>query len=80
MSDTILEALQPIFREVFENPTLTVSAESNAGSVQGWDSLAHVNLIMAVESAFGVRFALGELEELQCVGDMVALIRSKQSN
>ncbi len=73
----ILDRLQPIFRDVFENNSLTVGRDSSAMTVDGWDSLAHVNLIAAVEEAFGVRFALGELEELQNVGDMVDLIRRK---
>ncbi len=75
--EEILDRLQPVFRDVFENPDLTVGRESNAMTVDGWDSLAHVNLIAAVEVAFGVRFALGELEELQNVGDMIGLIRRK---
>lgn len=73
----ILDRLQPIFREVFENPSLRVERESSAMTVEGWDSLAHVNLIAAVEEEFRVRFALGELEELRCVGDMVELIARK---
>jgi acyl carrier protein len=80
MSSDTLTALQPIFREVFENKDLVITEHSNASTVDGWDSLAHVNLIMAVESAFNVRFALGELEELQCVGDMVALIERKRNS
>lgn len=76
MSD-ILDRLQPVFRAVFENDALVVSRATDAQSVDGWDSLAHVNLIAAVEEAFGVRFALGELEELRNVGDMVDLIARK---
>lgn len=75
----ILQRLQPIFQEVFEDPTLTVTRETNASVVDGWDSLAHVNLILSVEQAFSVRFALGELEELRNVGDMVDLIAKKQA-
>ena len=63
MNEQILAALQPIFQEVFENPKLKVDGADSASTVDGWDSLTHVNLIMSVESAFGVRFALGELEE-----------------
>ena len=77
MPDT-LDRLQPIFREVLENPGLTVDRASSARTVEGWDSLAHVNLITAVEEAFGVRFALGELEEMQCVGDLVDTIARKR--
>ncbi|BAH37615.1 MAG TPA: acyl carrier protein [Gemmatimonas aurantiaca] len=76
-SDIILEQLQPIFRELFERSDLTVDRETSAQSVDGWDSLMHVTLIGAVEEHFKVRFALGELEELMCVGDMVDLIAKK---
>ena len=79
MASDILERLQPVFHEVFDDRTLVVTRESNALSVDGWDSLAHVNLIAAVEEEFGVRFALGELEELQNVGDMIDLIARKQA-
>ena len=76
MSD-ILDRLRPVFCEVFENPALRIERDSNAMTVDGWDSLAHVNLIAAVEEEFGVRFALGEREELQYVGDMVDLVARK---
>lgn len=73
----ILERLQPVFREVFEDRSLVVQPSSSALTIEGWDSLAHVNLIATVEETFGVRFALGELEDLKCVGDMVDLISRK---
>jgi len=75
--DDTLARLHPIFHEVFEDTSLRVGLETVASDVDGWDSLAHVNLIAAVEEAFGVRFALGELSELQNVGDMVRLIEAK---
>ena len=74
----ILNQLQPVFKSVFENDALIITRESNALTVDGWDSLMHVNLIAAVEECFRVRFALGELEELRTVGDMVDLIAAKQ--
>ena len=76
--EEILDRLQPVFREVLEDPSLHITRESSALTVDGWDSLAHVSLIVAVEEMFGVRFALGELEELRCVGDMVDLIAIKR--
>lgn len=76
--EEILDRLQPVFREVLEDPSLQITRESSALTVDGWDSLAHVSLIVAVEEMFNVRFALGELEELRCVGDMVDLIAIKR--
>lgn len=77
MQSDLLHRLQPIFQHVFENRSLVVTRESNALTVDGWDSLAHVNIIAAVEEEFDVRFALGELEELHSVGDIVELITRK---
>ena len=77
MSDELLGRLQPIFRDVFGDDTLTVHRDSNASTVDGWDSLAHINLITAIEQEFGIRFALGELESLKNVGEMIDLIRAK---
>ena len=54
-----------------------ITRESSAHTVRGWDSLAHIQLVAATEHEFGVRFALGELETLQNVGDMVDLIDKK---
>ena len=73
----VLAELQPIFRDVFDRSDLTVTPESNAQSVDGWDSLVHINLVSAVEQEFNVRFALGELQDLKNVGDMVDLISRK---
>jgi acyl carrier protein len=73
----ILERLQPLFRDVLDNPKLVVTRESNGNTVAGWDSLAHITLVSETEREFGVRFALGELESLKNVGDMVDLIEAK---
>jgi acyl carrier protein len=73
----ILERLQPLFRDVLDNPNLVVTRESSGHNVEGWDSLAHITLVSETEHEFGVRFALGELESLKNVGDMVDLIAAK---
>ena len=75
--DNLLEQLQPIFRDVLDQPNLTVTTESNGQNVEGWDSLAHINLVSAIEQEFKIRFALGELQDLKNVGDMIELMRSK---
>ncbi len=74
----ILEHLQLIFRDVLDDQGLIINRESNARSVEGWDSLAHINLIASIEQEFHVRFALGELQDLKNVGDMIDLIERKQ--
>ena len=75
--DVVLAQLQPIFQEALNEPNLTVTRSSNANNTKNWDSLAHIELIEMVESHFKVRFALGELEELKEVGDLVDFIVAK---
>ena len=76
MSD-ILKKLQLIFQDIFEDDDLLITAESSADSVEGWDSLAHIVLIFAIEQEFKIKFALGELEAMKDVGDMVELMQKK---
>jgi acyl carrier protein len=78
MSD-ILTELKPIFRDILDQPGLEISRASNASTVDDWDSLAHVNLVTAIQQHFKIRFALGELEGLKNVGEMVDLITVKLS-
>ena len=74
---TDLAALLPIFRDVLDQPDLVLARESSGYTVDGWDSLAHINIVAAIEEQFGVRFALGELQDLKNVGEMVDLINRK---
>jgi acyl carrier protein len=60
----IYATLTEIFREVFGKPSLTLDADTNATRLDGWDSFAHVNIIVAVEDRFGVRFRAAEAQEL----------------
>ena len=72
-----LEILNGIFRQVFDDDTLVVTHATTANDIEEWDSLTHMNLVMAVESRFKVKFALGELQSLKNVGDMVELVNRK---
>jgi acyl carrier protein len=75
--DSLLEELQPIFRDVLDQPNLIITRESNASTVEDWDSLSHVNLVTAIEKRYKIRFALGELQDLKNVGDMIDLMKTK---
>jgi acyl carrier protein len=75
--DNLLPDVQEIFRAVFDQPDLVITRESNASTVDDWDSLNHVNLITAIAAKYKIKFALGELEELKNVGDLLDLMRIK---
>jgi acyl carrier protein len=73
----MLSQLEPIFQDILDNSRLNLTRESNASNVAGWDSLAHINLISAIEQQFEISFTLGELQELRNVGEMIDLMERK---
>lgn len=75
--DNLLLEVQEVFRSVFDQRDLVITRESSASNVDNWDSLTHITLVAAIERRFKVRFALGELEELKNVGDLLDLVEAK---
>jgi acyl carrier protein len=73
------EMLNDVFRQVFANPKLDIRAEMTPNDIDGWDSMAHVNLIAAVELRFKLKFDGKELRKIRTVGDLGQLIDSKLS-
>lgn len=74
---TTLETLNSIFCVVFDDEGLKISPQMTANDVDGWDSLSHVNLIVAVETAFKIRFNQKELLTFKNVGDLLSCIAGK---
>lgn len=77
--EDLMPRIQTIFQDVFDDPKLHVGEETTASDVPGWDSLSTINVVFALEREFGVRFALGEIQELSNVGAMAALIGRKRA-
>ena len=73
----IYAQLTSIFHDVFDDDTLVLTPELTAASVPEWDSFNHINLIVAVEARLRIKFQTAELESMQTVGHMVALIGKK---
>ena len=77
----VLDGFQTVFRDVFDDPELVVTDQMTAEDVDGWDSLNHINLIIALERAFGIKFATAEISRLKDdgsnVGSMAALVARK---
>jgi acyl carrier protein len=72
-----IEQLTGVFRTVFDDPDIQLKPETIASDIEGWDSLSHVNLIMAIEKSFKIRFNQKELMTFQRVGDMIRCLDSK---
>ena len=69
--------LTPIFRDVFNDNTLVVTEGLTAATVATWDSLSNINMIVAVEKAFGVKFSIKDVRNLKNVGELLELIKRK---
>ena len=78
MNDKIWDDLTAIFRETLDNDGLILTETTTAKDVEGWDSITHVLIVVAVEKKFRVKFTAGEIQQLQNVGDLAALVRRKQ--
>jgi acyl carrier protein len=72
-----IERLRGVFREVFENPTLEITPATTARDVENWDSFNHINLVIAIETEYGVKFKTKEIKDMANVGDLVTLLRAK---
>ena len=68
-----------IFRNVFDDDDLVVNSSTTAQDINGWDSLAHIRLIVAIEKSFSLRFSASEISGVENVGQMAELILSKQA-
>jgi acyl carrier protein len=73
----IHQKLTLVFRDVFDDPTLEISDATTAKDVAEWDSITHVNLIVAVEKSFGTSFTTKEVKALTNVGDFIQLIAKR---
>ncbi|HXZ55398.1 MAG TPA: hypothetical protein VEH03_08085 [Burkholderiales bacterium] len=77
MEDAILARLTGIFREVFGERSLSLSRETKASDIKGWDSLSHITLMLSVQRAFRVRLSAAETSQLKDVGALADLLSAK---
>ncbi len=80
MDEQINNRLNEVFQEVFDDEDLFIDDDTNADSIDDWDSMEHINLVVAVEEEFGMKFSMDEIAEMQNVGDMVEIIKERATN
>jgi acyl carrier protein len=67
-----------VFRDLFDDDALELRKDTTADDVEDWDSLSHINLIVAIERSFGVKFTTTEVQSLRNVGELAALVAAKR--
>ena len=70
----IYNELTGIFQDFFDDDTIQVCETTSPADIEDWDSLTHIDLVVAVEKEFGIKFSMGEVRKLQNVGEMVDII------
>ncbi len=70
----VMQKLQEIFREVFDDDTIEINENTTANDINEWDSLEHITLIGAVEKSFKMRFKMKEVSSMKNVGEMAEII------
>ena len=75
-----LKELQEIFRTVFDDNSLIISADTTAMDIEDWDSLSHIELIENIEKKYNVKFTTAEVMSLKNVGEFLTLLNKKVEN
>lgn len=78
MNQEIMDRLNAIFQDVFDDDTLTVSPTTTAKDVEDWDSLTHITLIGAVEDEFRMKFSMKEVVEMKNVGELIDIVAARR--
>lgn len=70
----VFDKLQEIFADVFDDDTIELTDETTSDDIEDWDSLEQINLVVAIEKEFSIKFNMGEVGKMKNVGEMVDLI------
>lgn len=74
----VLKKLEKIFREVFDDDSITINRNTTPYDIEEWDSFEHVNLFMAIEQEFGIRFSLEETTKIKSIGEIVDILEKEK--
>ncbi len=73
----IYRRLESLFQDIIGDESIKLTPQTTAADVDGWDSVTHISLIVAIETQFHIKIRTDEIESLKNVGDMVQLIEQK---
>ncbi len=75
--ESLLKEVNRIFIDVLDEDGINLTPQTTANDVEGWDSLTHIQLIVAIEKHFKIRFSAKEIQSWKNVGEMLDTIDSK---
>lgn len=71
------ERMNTVFRDIFDDESIVVTDKTTAADIEDWDSLEHINLIVAMEDEFGMKFSMGEVTSMINVGEAVNVVMAR---
>jgi acyl carrier protein len=77
LTATVFDQIRTMASDLFGVPVDQISAASSAQTLDNWDSIQHLNLVLAVEEKFGLQLSPEEIEQMKTVGDTAKLVESK---
>ena len=77
VKEDILKQVRDIFVDILNNEKVVLTEETQATDVDDWDSLNHIQLIVAIEKHFKIRFTSKEIQSWNNVGEMIECIQKK---
>lgn len=75
--EEILEKINGIFRDVFEDEKISLTDTTTSADIDGWDSLIHITLIAEIEDAFNIKFPMRKVVSMKNVGEMINTIEEE---
>ncbi|WBA83055.1 acyl carrier protein [Endozoicomonas sp. GU-1] len=78
----ILATISEIIRDILDEESLEITEQTQRNALEGWDSMAQIQIVCAIEKDLSIKFTMDELEQLnqmESVGDMISLVSGKTS-
>lgn len=75
--EDVMKELTEIFRDEFDDEELVIEETTTSEDIEDWDSFANVNLVVAIEHTFHMKFGMGEVNDMKDVGEMIDIIMER---
>ena len=79
MTDSTFDQVRSIASDIFGIPADKVTAESSPETIENWDSMQHLNLVLAIEEKFALQLEPEDIEQMKNIGAVAALVEKLQS-